>query len=270
MDRYFPRPPSTTRKAIGGRNDASLVAGSYVLSRGSFTNLMAITNLFGREVEVTANPDGSIVTPVLTSIDQTPRVWRPAGPFLWKLEDGERLYGAKLVDGKIAYLGEDDLAPIEVQLPTPLSLAAWNLPLLFCTIAMFALVVLFWPLKALLRWRYGRPFDLSGRAAWLYRGTRLVAAANLIFLGGFLAAFLLSTGPGLFTSPYDWFFRLLQLAGLAGILGTVVPAYELIAMAADAGRPWWTKATQGLTVLACLATVWLAFSLHLLSPSLLY
>ncbi|HEY0302052.1 MAG TPA: serine hydrolase domain-containing protein, partial [Rhizomicrobium sp.] len=164
MDRYFPRLPFAPHKAAGSKTDASLVAGSYVLSRGSFTNLMAITNLFGREDEVTANPDGSIVTPVLTSIDQTPRVWRPAGPFLWKLDDGERLYGAKLVDGKVAYLGEDDLAPIEVQLPTPLSLAAWNLPLFFCITAMFALVVLFWPVKALLRWRYERPLALTGRA----------------------------------------------------------------------------------------------------------
>jgi CubicO group peptidase (beta-lactamase class C family) len=268
MNRYFPSAVQSAGKFVGRKKDAAFVAGNYVLSRGSFTNLLTVSNFFGREVTIAGNPDGSISAPVLTSSDQTPKTWREIRPFLWREDNGDRLYGAKLADGRLAYLGEDDLAPIEVLLPTPFSLAPWNLPLLGAAIAMFALVVSFWPIKAVLRWRYARPFSLTGRAAWLYRGTRAVSVANLIFLGGFLALFVL--GSDLLNAPPLWLFRLLQTAGVVGIAGIVLPIAELTALLANSGRPWWTKAAQGLTVLACLATIWLAFDLHLLSLSLLY
>jgi len=136
---------------------------------------------------------------------------------------------------------------------------------------MFALTLIFWPLKALLRWRYDRPSALTGRASTLYLLTRLTALADLIFLAGFPLGFLsLTTSLASHTASIDLLWRALQIIGVIGIVGTVAVALNFLTALGDGGRPWWTKVTDGLLLIAALATVWFAFSQDLLSLSLTY
>jgi len=145
------------------------------------------------------------------------------------------------------------------------------MPLLIGAVSMLLLTVIFWPVKAILRWRYGSPFPLTGRAAALYRGTHLVALIDLLFLGGY--AGVLTYGGGhleVFDTAYDPLFLALQILGVIGIVGTVVPFYELRLSLFDHARPWWTKLTDGLNALACLSVVWFAFTLNLVNFHLNY
>jgi len=75
-----------------------------------------------------------------------------------------------------------------------------------------------------------------------------------------MVSYLASMSPDI-----DWVFRGLQLVGLIGVIGAVVPVAEFAVAIRDPARPWWTKASDLLIALAALATVWFAFSQHLLT-----
>ena len=112
---------------------------------------------------------------------------------------------------------------------------------------------------------------LAGRARWLYRGARVVALLDLAFLAGFPLTFLMLAGNLAGNSPdTDWVWRALQAVGLLGVLGTAVVIAEFVTALRDPARPWWTKASDGLLAVVALATVWFAFSQHLLSLGLKY
>jgi CubicO group peptidase (beta-lactamase class C family) len=271
MDRYFPAakraslPTLRTAKADGAK-----LAGAYVVSRRGETNFTRYLNVF-QPIVVSVDGDGVVTVPILIDAAGQPKHWREVKPFVWQEVNGKSLVQAKLVDGKVSQIGTDDIGPIAVLMPAPFSLEPWNFYLLAATIAILALTVLFWPIKAVLRWRYDRPLTLAGRARSLYRLTRVVALVDLLALSGFPLAFLvLTTHLASLPPSIDWLFRGLQLLTLIGVVGTVIPVWEFVIATGDRARPWWTKATDLLIVLAALATVWFALSQHLLSIALNY
>jgi CubicO group peptidase (beta-lactamase class C family) len=270
MDRYFPAAkasPLPTLKTAAA--DARLVAGSYVTSRrgdSSFARLFAL-----QPIAVTANADGTITIPLLVNAAGIPKHWREIRPFIWQEENGASLLQANLRNGQVEQIGMEDIGPIIVLQPAPLVSARWNLWLLLATAAMFALTVLFWPVKAVLRWRYDRPLAYAGRARVLYRLTRVVALIDLVFLAGWPLGFLFAASHLASLSPsIDWAWRGLQILGVIGIVGTVIVALEFLTAVRDPDRPWWTKATDALILAATLATIWLAFSQHLLTVDMKY
>jgi hypothetical protein len=185
--------------------------------------------------------------------------------------DGPHNVDVIIKNGQVDTLLTDEFPQImTVQRVSGWESAGWRFPLLIAAIAMLLLTVLFWPLKALLRWRYKRPFDLTGQAATLYRLTRVVALLDVVFVIGW-AIFLTraQTDLTVLTSANDWVIRAIQLIGLLGAIGTVAILLEFWT-ALLSPRPWWTKATDGLLALAALVFVWFAFAYHLISASLNY
>jgi hypothetical protein len=73
-----------------------------------------------------------------------------------------------------------------------------------------------------------------------------------------------------FDPSNDWIFLTLQLLGVIGIVGAVVVIYELMLALGDAARPWWTKVTDFLLVVAAVATIWFAWTLNLVNFHLNY
>jgi len=271
MDRYFPAPKSKPLPTLATAHDhGALTAGSYVVSRRADQSFASYLTLF-QPVWVTLNKDDTISISALVTPAGVAKKWREVKPFLWQEVNGDSHVQALVKDGKVMEIGTDDIGPIIVLQPAGFRLAAWNLYLLIGTAAMFALTLIFWPIKALLRWRYDRPFALTGRAKTLYRLTRLTALADLIFLAGFPLGFLsLTTSLASHTASIDLLWRALQVFGVIGIVGTVAVALNFFTALGDGGRPWWTKATDGLLLIAALATLWFAFSQDLLSLSLIY
>jgi CubicO group peptidase (beta-lactamase class C family) len=273
MDRYFPAPPRAAEPTLASaKADGALVAGNYIDSRGSFTNILTITGLSAQS-EARVDDDGTISVDTLKNFAGEPKKFHEIRPLVWREVHGNTLLVAKTGDGEVTELDMDSMPQI-----LELRRAAWwqsakiNLPLFHSMLAVLALTVLFWPIKAVLRWRYGEPFGLSGREAMLYRLTRVVALCDLVLFCGVLEFFDYAESGHLelMTPAYDWVLRIIQIIGLAGTIGVVVPLLNVVAGFGNAARPWWTKSTDVLIAQACVLSVWFAFSQHLLIWSLNY
>ena len=265
MDRYFPAPKAAPLPMLASaRADGERIAGAYIVSRRAESNFAALLVLLS-PASVWVNDDATISLSLVDTPAHQPKRFREIHPFIWQEVNGKSLVQANMWDGRVAMIGTDEFGPIMALQPAGVANAAWDTWLLFGTLAMFAAAVIFWPVKAVLRWRFQRPLPYEGRARTLYRATRVVALIDLIFLAGFPVVFqLLASAPATHTASIDWLFRGLQLVGLIGVLATPIPILELLTALRDRARPWWTKATDALLVAAALATVWFAFSQHLL------
>ncbi|HUO91604.1 MAG TPA: serine hydrolase domain-containing protein [Rhizomicrobium sp.] len=273
MDRYFPAPALAHEKTLKTEKaDDALVAGNYIVSRGSFTNILAIGGLLG-QAEASMNDDGTLSVDALKDLAGNPKKFREVKPFVWREVHGRGLLIAKMKDGKVTEIVTD-------QIPQIISFlrAAWwqsakiNVPLFIGMLAMLALTVIFWPIKAILRWRYEASFPLSGRAATLYRLTRLTALCDLVLFGGVLGFFIYAGDNHLefFSASHDWLLRIFQAFGLLGAIGTIAAVMNVFEAFGGGNRPWWTKITDVLIAIACILSVWYAFSQHLLVWSLNY
>lgn len=273
MDRYFPAPvaaPVPTLKSA--KADGAKVAGDYIESRGSFTNILAIAGLLG-QAEATVNDDGTLSVDAFKDFAGNPRKFREVTPFVWRDVHGPLEVVAKVKNGDVTEIVYDGIPQIVSFLKAPWwKSAKLNMPLFGGMLAMLALTVLFWPIKAILRWRYDRPFALEGRAATLYRLTRVAALCDVVLFAGVLGYFTYAGNDHLelFSSGYAWILRILQLIGLVGVIGTIAAILNAKESFADGSRPWWTKATDTLVAAACVLAVWYAFSAHLLTWSLQY
>jgi CubicO group peptidase (beta-lactamase class C family) len=271
MDRYFPAPAAALEPTLkSAKADGAMVAGNYIGSRGSFTNILAIAGLLG-QATVSVNDDGTISADAIKTYAGTTKKFREVRPFVWREVHGSQLLVATLKDGRVVEVATDAIPQI-----LAFHRAPWwqsqkvNLPVFCAMLGMLALTVLFWPLKAILRWRYGAPFGLQGGAATLYRLTRVVALCDLTLFVGVLAwlTIALNNHLELLGANYDWVLRTFQAAGLIGAVGVFAPVLNAFEAFRDTDRVWWTKATDGLLAAACILSVWYAFSEHLLTVGL--
>jgi CubicO group peptidase (beta-lactamase class C family) len=251
LDRYFPAPAVPAAKPFAvSPGDARKIAGAYELSRRSDTNFMSVSSLT-LPIVVAAGRDGSIGFPGLEAFGIAPK-WVEVAPYVWREEQGTHRFVARVENGHVKWLSSDIFPPIMVFQKVPFWRSpALVLPALGASFLMLALTVLFWPIKAVLRWRYGQRFGRRGRELMLYRLTRVAALLYVVALGGW-GWFLLAGQAHLavFNSPSDGWIRLLQLLSAAAIAGTLVSIFEFTTALRDRERPWWTKATDGLIVLA--------------------
>jgi CubicO group peptidase (beta-lactamase class C family) len=273
MDRYFPAAPLPPEKTLKtAKADGALVAGYYIGSRGSFTNIATIGGLLG-QAEVKMNDDNTLSSDALKDFAGEPRKFREVRPFVWREVHGRGLLVAKVKDGKVTELVTDEIPQILSFLKAPWwQSAKLNMPLFLGMLGMLCLTVIFWPVKAILRWRYDTSFPLSGSAATLYRLTRLAALCDLILFIGVLGFFTYAGNNHLelFSSSYDWVLRILQLFGLLGAIGAIAAVMNAVVAIGGSSEdhPWWTKFTDVLIALACVLAAWYAFTQHLLVWSL--
>jgi CubicO group peptidase (beta-lactamase class C family) len=271
MDRYYPVPLPVLPTAPTAKADAATMQGAYQSSRRPDSGFLRLLGLLG-QVKVAANKDGTLVVSAFKDDSGAPLVWREVGPFIWKDASGKHTLAAVVKDGKVVSFGEDDLAAIMVFQPVPFAAqASWNLPLLGSMVGVLLLTLILWPVQAIVRRRYGRPFPLSGRTAQLYRAVRIAALVDLLALGGFVAtAQAAGTKLDLFDDPLDIWLRLLQLLCLVGVVGAALSVWNAVRVWTEAGRSWWAKTSVTVIMLALLAFVWFVVTLQLVTPSLNY
>jgi hypothetical protein len=144
--------------------------------------------------------------------------------------------------------------------------ASWNIPVLYLMIIVLLLAAIFWPITALVRKHYKKPFPYSGRDARLYRATRIVCIINLI--GILFYALILSmfqAGKLSADASADPIIRIAQVFCLIGVIGIVYPLWDTIRAWSQKGRSWWNKISSTAITLACLAFVWFVIILRLVT-----
>ena len=271
MDRYFPAPPKASQPTLRtALHDGELVAGAYDVSRRSDSNMLRIAGMFG-QLKVSVNKDGTISADALTDLARNPKKYREVAPMRWQEVHDSTQFIAVMKDGVVQRIYTSDLPPIEALTPAPFWNGAWKLPLFIAMCAMLALTALFWPIKAILRWRYEAPFALEGREAALYRLSRLGALWDVVFIGGFMALFTYGNeNLSVFSDAWDWVFRLLQAVGILGVIGAIAMVWNFLAGFGNLNRPWWTKFTDFLLALAGIVFVYFVIAEKLITVSLNY
>jgi CubicO group peptidase (beta-lactamase class C family) len=270
MDRYYPVPEQNlpTIDAATARQHAQQVAGLYRSSRRVDTGFLRLAGLLGQS-KIVANADGTITAPLLGA---KPAVWHEVAPFLWKDASGKHTLAASLKDGKVVAIGQDSFAAITVDQPVPAAYkSSWNLPLFIGMCLVFLSMVALWPIQAIVRWRHGERFPLSGRTAMLYRAVRVGAVCALAGLAGYFSiASSAGANLAMFDDPLDIWLRVLQLLCILGMVAGLLSVWNAIRVWTEAGRSWWAKLSVTLIMAAFLAFIWFVISLQLVVASLNY
>ncbi|MGH6869894.1 MAG: serine hydrolase domain-containing protein [Rhizomicrobium sp.] len=272
MDRYFPAAPAPEPKTLKtAAQDAKAIAGTYEVSRRSQSNFLSLA-AFLQQSKVTAKPDGTIAMSDIEGMNGQPKTWREIGPQRWREVGGTRLLDGTLENGAVTRITTDEYPPIFVYQRVPFwHSAVWGLPLLLAMIAMLALTVIFWPIKAVLRWRYQRPLGLKGYSRLAYRWARVAALVDLAAVAAWTALLVMgSENLSAFGTGSNKFVIIAQALTAIGVILTLAPFWELRVAFGDAARPWWTKASDVLLALACVSFTWFVLSLHFLNFSLNY
>ena len=270
-DRYFPAAPTPALATWkNAKADGQTLAGRYIDSRRSDSGWLRLAGFLLGQAKITADPKGVVTVSAFRGVNNVPKHWREVGPFQYQEVGGDSRMAAVVEGGKVIRIMTDDQPPVlSLQPVSPAMSATWNLPLFYLTMGILALAAVTWPGAAIIRKRYGHTFELTGRAALLYRLTRAICLVNLAFAGLWFW-FLTHQSPDWLSSSNDGIIRLIQLVGLVGVVGAIAPVANVVAVFADAGRSWWAKVSSVGIAAACLACIWFAFSLHLITLNIAY
>jgi CubicO group peptidase (beta-lactamase class C family) len=261
LDRYFPFAPPAAQSPQTAARDTTSVTGRYISSRRSVNTLFKVSTLFS-EIAVSRNADGTISASRLRGPGGRPLRFQEIGPMLFREVDGQARIGFLRDVGRRLTAVSD--SPVFV-----LEKARWyedsalNIPLLVGTIAVMALASLLWPVGALLRKHYGRKLDFDPKRRVLWLLGHLVPAVDLLFV--------LALNVGALRAPWaDPWLRAFQVIGWLGVVGTLVPLYNVVGSWMKNGRWIFAKLGDTLLALACLGFMWLVFTWNLLAGSLKY
>jgi len=268
LDRYFPYREPEANAVATAKEDARLVSGHYITSRRSETNLLTAGTLAG-ELTVYPNRDGTISGSLFRDLNGQPRRFREVGPLLFREVDGQSLlaFHRDAAGRLILGIGYPFMVFQRTYWHQDLVL---NLAILGVSLAVLALVVIAWPLGALVRWHYGRKLSLSPAERRLWILVRLVCIVDLVFAASWLVLASAFDDPTILSSRLDPWQRLIQSIGWLAATAAVIPLYNVLKSWTAAGRWWFSKIADSAVALACAGLVWFIFNWNMLHWSLNY
>jgi hypothetical protein len=222
-DRYFPssgQPSAVPASSVvpNAKEHAQLIAGRYQSSRRVESAFISVLYLLSQTV-IGANDDGTINVPTFPA--NKPKRYREVSPFVWTEEGGQRKVALAGEGSSRAVYSSDD--PSSILQPVPAwESSVWNLSLLCASIALLLIVVILWPVSALLRWKYRQPSTQVGKELLVTRVLRIAALIDVVYL----LAWIVPLSPILnhvetYNNSLDLCIRLLQVGGLLVIAAAV-------------------------------------------------
>ncbi|MEV2241965.1 serine hydrolase domain-containing protein [Micromonospora sp. NPDC049891] len=281
-DRYFPaegtqpagdtQPTGDTRPAGGvqpaggvdaatAAEHAALAAGTYESSRAVRSNFLTVIGLVGRTTVSVTDGDRLLFEPA--PLSDSAAVYEEVSPWVWREVGGQRTVAMRVADGRVEAISFDSAFAL---LPVPSERdSALVLTVLVTSTVVLLLVVLSWPVRAVVRRRLGRaPRDRAGRTARIL--TRVAVAGTLLALAGW-AVSVVSIMELRDVSGAS--LRVVQLMQLIGLLGVLPAAVRLVDDLRR--RAGWHRVTGSVAVLLALAGAgWFAVEFMLLAPSISY
>lgn len=266
-DRYFPLTGAAEEPtAATAAEHAKLVAGLYESSRRPDGSFLALSNLLGA-LKVIPNADGTISLSMLNNLGGAPRRFREVAPFVWRDTASRWRVAAKVENGKVLRISEDELSPFMVFEPIPASRSpGWLLPAVGVAVGACLLTALFWPIGAIVRRRLGASLALTPDGARARFLTRLGATVVAGMICGWIVLVLSGLGSLDFLSPAldKWLILMYSLSVVAFIGGAALLVYAAL-RTFRAGRPWYSKLWAAVLALSGLVVLYFAWLGHLMS-----
>ncbi len=259
-DRYFPEADGAAPVELQtAKEHARMLAGSYINSRGFFTNFIDVLNFVG-QVHITLDKDGRPLVPAI--LGGAPKKWIEVAPFQWHDAYGHGRLGAKVENGRVVRWSLDPVSPFMVWDRAPWYRdAAWLLPVFLAALVIVALTALSWPAGAISRRRYAAAIALRGADLKSYRWVRGFSWLVLAALGGWAWLFAAFESD----ANLDAALWLLEIAGTIGFVGLFGAALWNLQRVWRSNRGWFAKLWSALLVAAAILTLWVTWSFHLIS-----
>jgi CubicO group peptidase (beta-lactamase class C family) len=259
-DRYFPAANAADPVELPtAKEHARMLAGSYISSRGFFTNFIDVLNLVS-QVKIGLDKDGRPLVPAI--LGGQPKKWIEIAPFVWQDANGHGRLGAKVENGRVVRWSFNPVSPFMVWDRAPWYRdATWLMPVFLAALAIIALTALSWPVGAISRRRFGVAMALGGQDLKSYRWARAFSWLVLAALGGWALLFLSFESD----RNLDAAIWLLEIVGTVGYVGLCGAALWNIQRIWQGKRGWFAKLWSALLMLAGLLILWVTLSFHLIS-----
>lgn len=266
-DRYFPAPRDSRRvPADQAAEHARMMTGTYTNSRGAFSSFMNILELAG-QVKVGLDAHGRPVVPLLPGLNGEQRRWVEVTPFVWQDLDSHERLAAVVENGQVVRISVDTVSPFMVLDRTPWHRdSAWLLPAFLLALAIFALTAIFWPVRWLVRRRFGAALALEKRELLSYRLVRGFSWLIVLVLIGWVAAIATMMGDfNNLSGAFDPIIYTLQILSFIAFLGGAAVILRDAWLVWRAKRGWKAKLWSLALVFAAMILLWVGFVFNLLS-----
>jgi len=265
-DRYLPGPSFDGKvDAQTAAEHARMMTGTYQVSRRAETSFFRVLNL-ASPIKVFPNDDGTISVSLATNVAGTPIKWREVEPFVWRDVDGQSFLSAQVVDGRVARFAFEWVSPFMVFEPMPASISpAWLIPSLLAGLIALTLTMLAWPISALVRRRYGVPYQLTGRDATAHRRIRIASTAVVAIFILWGVTIALIAGDNLLSSTANvWLWIVQVLSAIVFFAAAAIGVWNA-SVVVRGPRKWYAKTWAVLLALALLVALWVALAFHLIA-----
>ena len=268
LDRYYPYTAAAASSATA-KDDAKGASGTYILSRRAETSFLKTASLVS---QLTVSPvgDGDIEVPQLTGANGKPKRWQGIGPMTFLERDGQD----KLI------FKPDQNGRMQMVLPYPFFVGQRAgsmqngkllLTVLGISLGLMLLTLILWPVAWFVRRHYDRTLELTSTERLLRIVVRIVFALDLIFIAALFGLTTYGlTHLEIFSDQGNKWFRLIQIVGVLGAVGTLAVLINAVLAWISKRRGIWGKLQATIMLLACLGVLWFAFAGNLLRFSSTY
>ena len=267
LDRYFPYTPPDIPKIASTEADAKAVAGYYLTSRREESSFLAAGNSFG-ETYVFPDKDGMIKVSSSKDFNGEIKTWREIAPMVYRDAKGQDRIAFRKRDGQMEMLVNFP-AVLDQRVPWFNALSFNRLLLIYC-IGVLALVLLLWPVAAIVRRHYGWKLELTATQRRWRRWIRMVCVLDALFVLGLVIILSASDDLSLLSGKLDPWILICEVIGLLGVIGTLLVIYATFRSWRERELWRWTKLFNLLIMLACIGFAWFLIHWNLINFSMQY